>query len=56
MLTNEKPGDEKTEQKLISIGVTDGINTEVIGGVAAGVKLVTDETDDPAAKKKGKPF
>jgi len=56
ILTNEKPGDEKTEQKTISIGVTDGINTEVTGGITAGAKLVTDETDDPGAKKKGKPF
>lgn len=56
VLVNEKPGDEKTEQKTISIGITDGINTEVTGGIPASVKLVTDETDDPAAKKKGKPF
>lgn len=55
-LLNEKPGDEKTEQKVVSIGITDGLNTEVLGGVPANAKLVTDETDDPTAKKKGKPF
>jgi HlyD family secretion protein len=56
LLTNEKPGEEKTEKKLISIGITDGINTEVVNGLPAQAKLVTDETDDPSAKKKGKPF
>ena len=56
VLVNDKPGEEKTEQKLISIGITDGINTEVVNGVPANAKLVTDETDDPQAKKKGKPF
>jgi HlyD family secretion protein len=56
LLTNEKPGEEKTEQKIINIGITDGINTEVVNGIPANAKLVTDETDDPAAKKKGKPF
>lgn len=56
LLVNDKPGEEKTEQKLISIGITDGINTEVTGGVPPDAKLVTDEMDDPNAKKKGKPF
>jgi HlyD family secretion protein len=56
LLTNDKPGDEKTEPKLINIGVTDGINTEVTGGLEAGTKLVTDEIDDPDKKKKGKLF
>jgi HlyD family secretion protein len=56
LLTNEKPGEEKTEQKIINIGITDGINTEVVNGLPAQAKLITDETDDPSAKKKGKPF
>jgi HlyD family secretion protein len=56
LLTNDKPGDEKTESKLIQIGVTDGINTEVTGGLEPGTKLVTDEIDDPDKKKKGKLF
>ncbi|MFO0742861.1 MAG: efflux RND transporter periplasmic adaptor subunit [Labilithrix sp.] len=55
-LTNDKPGEEKTEQKTVAIGITDGINTEVVSGVPANAKLITDETDDPQAKKKGKPF
>jgi HlyD family secretion protein len=56
VLTSDKPGDEKTELKLINVGVTDGINTEVTGGLPANAKLVTDETDDPNAKKRKGPF
>lgn len=56
VLTNDKPGDEKTEPKIVNIGVTDGINTEVVGGLTAGTKLVTDEMDDPDKKKKAKIF
>jgi HlyD family secretion protein len=57
VLTSDKPGDEKDEQKLIQIGVTDGINTEVVGGsLAMGTKVVTDENDTDDKKKKGKLF
>lgn len=56
VLTSDKPGDEKTEAKLIQVGVTDGINTEVTGGLPPNAKLVTDETDDPNAKKHKGPF
>jgi HlyD family secretion protein len=56
VLTSDKPGDEKTESRIINIGVTDGINTEITGGVTAGTKLVTDELDEVDKKKKGKLF
>ncbi len=56
LLTSDKPGDEKTEAKIINIGITDGINTEVLGGITEGTKLVTDEMDDPNKKQKGKLF
>ena len=56
LLVNDKPGEEKTEAKTLSVGVTDGINTEVTGGLLSGAKLVTDELDDPELKKKGKLF
>jgi HlyD family secretion protein len=56
VLVSDKPGDEKTESKIINIGVTDGINTEVSSGLAAGTKLVTDELDEADKKKKGKLF
>jgi len=52
VLLNDKPGDEKTETRLLNVGVTDGINTEVLGGLAADAKLVTDELDDMDKKKK----
>lgn len=56
VLTSDKPGDEKTEAKIIDIGVTDGLNTEVMSDLAAETKLVTDEIDDMDKKKKGKLF
>jgi len=56
VMTSEKLGDEKSEAKIIQIGVTDGLNTEVTGGLLPGAKIVTDEVDDPEKKKKGKPF
>jgi HlyD family secretion protein len=52
VLVVDKPGEEKTEQKLITIGATDGVLTEVTGGsLELGAKVVTDELD--AEKKKG---
>ena len=56
LITSEKLGDEKSEARIIQIGVTDGLNTEVTGGLLPGAKIVTDEVDDPEKKKKGKPF
>jgi HlyD family secretion protein len=56
LVTDDKPGEEKAEPKIIQIGVTDGINTEVTGGLPAGAKIVTDEIDDDSKKKKGKFF
>ena len=56
VLTNDKPGDEKIEPRIIATGVTDGINTEVTAPLGAGTKLVTDEMDDPSKKNKGKLF
>ncbi len=55
VVTADKPGDETDEERTISVGITDGIFTEVTGGsLAAGVKVVTDETDaDEKKKKKG---
>lgn len=55
VVTNDKPGEEKAEQQLIGIGVTDGINTEVLSGLTPTTKLVTDELEDLSKKKKG-PF
>jgi HlyD family secretion protein len=56
VLVNDKPGDEKVEQRTIAIGITDGINTEILpNALSAGTKVVTDETDSDD-KKKGKLF
>jgi HlyD family secretion protein len=52
VLTSDKPGDEKEEQKLVHIGVTDGINTQLTGTeLPEGTKVVVDEIDDDKKKK-----
>lgn len=52
LLTSERPGDEKEEARVISIGITDGLFTEVMdGGLAVGAKVVTDELDEEKKKK-----
>ncbi len=54
VLTSDKPGEEKEEMRVIPIGITDGIATEVLNGaLPPGTKVVTDETD---TKKKGGMF
>ncbi|CAN5899236.1 efflux RND transporter periplasmic adaptor subunit [soil metagenome] len=52
VLTSEKLGDEKSEPRIVQIGVTDGLTTEITGGLPATTKVVTDEVDDPDKKKK----
>lgn len=47
------PPDEKAEPRIVKIGVSDGIQTELLGGLSPDDKLVTDEVASP--KKKG-PF
>jgi HlyD family secretion protein len=39
---------------MIDIGISDGLFTVVLGGVAAGTKVVVDETDENAEKRKQK--
>jgi HlyD family secretion protein len=52
VVLNDKPGEEKDEVRIISIGVTDGLFTELVGdALPAGAKIVTDELDEK--KKKG---
>jgi HlyD family secretion protein len=52
VLTSDKPGDEKEEQKLVHVGVTDGINTQLTGTeLPEGTKVVVDEMDDDKKKK-----
>lgn len=54
VLVNDKPGDEKDEVRIVPIGVTDGLFTELTdGSLPAGTKVVTDELDE---KKKKGPF
>ena len=55
-LSNDKPGEEKADERIIDIGITDGIFTEVKGGLTETDKIVVDETDDDKKNKKGKSF
>jgi HlyD family secretion protein len=57
VLTADKPGSEKDESRIVSIGITDGMFTEVIDpSLPVGAKVVTDEneTDKDKDKKKAK--
>lgn len=50
LLTDETPGAEKIEAKVISIGITDGVATQVTDpSLPKGTKIVTDETDDASS-------
>jgi len=57
VLSNTKPGEEKDEMRLVSVGITDGIYTEIKDPtLALGTKVVTDETDAEESKKGKKGF
>jgi HlyD family secretion protein len=57
ILSNDKPGQEKDEMHLVSIGVTDGMYTQATDPLlTVGTKVVTDETDADEKKKKGRIF
>ncbi len=51
VLTDDKPGEEKAEPRIVSIGASDGVLTELApGALPVDTKVVTDEIDP---KKKG---
>jgi hypothetical protein len=53
VLTGDKPGDEKDEMRVVSVGITDGIFTEVPDpALGVGTRVVTDETDADDKKRK----
>jgi HlyD family secretion protein len=53
VLTSDKPGDEKDDMRLVNVGITDGVFTEVSDPtLPLGTKVVTDETDADDKKKK----
>jgi HlyD family secretion protein len=57
VLTSDKPGAEKDEARVISIGITDGMFTEVSDpSLTVGTKVVTDENETEETKKKRKVF
>jgi HlyD family secretion protein len=57
VITSDKPGEETDEMRTISVGITDGLYTEVTeSSLGVGTKVVTDETDSEELKKKKKTF
>jgi HlyD family secretion protein len=57
VLTNDKPGQEKDEARVIAIGITDGTFTQVTdANLPLGTKVVTDESDADDKKRKGRVF
>jgi HlyD family secretion protein len=57
VLTSEKAGAEKDEMRIIAIGITDGMFTQVTDpSIAPGSKVVTDENETEDSKKKRKVF
>jgi HlyD family secretion protein len=57
VLTNDKLGAEKDEMRVIAIGITDGMFTQVTDpSIALGGKVVTDENETEDSKKKRKVF
>jgi HlyD family secretion protein len=54
LLSDTTPGKERAESKVVEVGVTDGINTELKSvELTPGTKVVTDETDQADDKKHG---
>jgi len=52
LVVDSTPGKEKAEPKVIDIGITDGINTELkTTELAVATKVVTDETDQDDKKR-----
>lgn len=56
VVTDTARGSEKAEARLVGVGVTDGIFTEIVSGLGAGETLVVDENEaaDDGVKKKRK--
>jgi HlyD family secretion protein len=57
VLTSERPGHEKAEVRVVSVGITDGMITQVTDpALSVGTKVVTDESDADDKKKRGRLF
>jgi len=52
LVVDSTPGKEKAEPKVVDVGITDGINTELkTTELPAATKVVTDETDQDEKKR-----
>jgi hypothetical protein len=45
------PGDEGAEERVVEVGITDGVWSELRGGLPAGTEVITEQRD---RKKQGK--
>lgn len=52
LVSDPTPGKEKVEPKIVEVGITDGVTTELKEGLAKDAKVVVDEVDS-GDKKKG---
>jgi HlyD family secretion protein len=53
VVTDDRLGAEKDEMRIISVGITDGLFTEVTDpALSLGTKVVTDENETADSKKK----
>jgi len=44
LLVDETPGKEKAEPKVIDVGITDGVNTQVLAGLNEGQEIQLPQT------------
>jgi HlyD family secretion protein len=52
LVVDNTPGKEKVDPKVIDVGITDGINTEMkAADLPLATKVVTDETDQDDKKR-----
>jgi HlyD family secretion protein len=57
VITNDKLGAEQEAMRTVSIGITDGIFTEIVDpSLSVGTKVVTDENETEESKKKRRVF
>jgi HlyD family secretion protein len=57
VITNDKLGAEQDETRVVSVGITDGVFTEITDpSLTVGTKVVTDENETEESKKKRRVF
>lgn len=52
VVVDETPGQEKLDRRVVDVGASDGIETEIVAGLAEGAVVATDENEDAKAGAK----